>query len=73
MPEEGLSDAAAFPGAAYAPYTNSSYAWNPRGSGVDRARINVPVTLLSSGAAADTQRRASWNAVQVPQLSETVH
>jgi Nicastrin small lobe len=67
VPEEGLSDAAVFPGAAYAPYPNSSYAWNPRGSGVDRARIDVPVTLLSGGAAADAQRRASGNAIQVRQ------
>lgn len=70
VPEEGLSDAAAFPGAAYAPYPNSSYAWNPLGSGVDRARIDVPVTLLSGGAAADAQRRASGNALQVRQLGK---
>lgn len=65
VPEEGLSDAAAFPGAAYAPYPNRSHAWNPRGTGVDRRRIDVPVMLLSGSAAADAQRRASGNAVQV--------
>ena len=70
VPEEGLSDAAVFPGAAYAPYPNSSYVWNPRGSGMDWARIDVPVTLLSGSAAADARRRASGNALQVRQLSE---
>lgn len=72
-PKEGLSDAAAFPGAAYSPYPNSSYAWNLRGSGVDRARIDLPVTLLSGGAAADAQRRASGNAIQVRQLGKSLH
>jgi hypothetical protein len=52
VPEGGLSDAAAFPGAAYAPYPSSSYAWNLRGSG-------------EGNAAADAQRRAAGNAVQV--------
>lgn len=65
MPQEGLSDAAVFPGAAYAPYAGRSYVWNPPGSGVARRRVDVPVMLLEGDAALDAARRASGNAIQV--------
>ena len=65
VPERGASPAPAFPGAAYAPYADRSHAWNPLGSGVDRARHALPVALLQGGAVADAARRAAANAEQV--------
>ena len=60
-----LSSAEPFPGAAYAPYSDPSYVWNPAGSGLGRQRINVPVLLVSNETAADARRRADANGVKV--------
>lgn len=69
VPRAGSSDAATFPGAAYAPYADRSHKWNPLGSELERQRVDVPVMLLDEGrAAADAARRAADNALQVPCL-----
>lgn len=56
-----LSSSDPFPGAAYAPYADKSYVWNPFGSGLSRQRMKVPVLLVSNETAADARRRAAAN------------
>ncbi len=56
------SSAAAFPGAAYAPYAPSSYAWNPYGTGLSRQWWGMPMYFMTEGLANDTVWRADYNA-----------
>ena len=58
------SSAATNPAWQYAPDPRPGYQWNPAGSTVARLKLDVPVMLLGSAAAADAQIRAQQNARQ---------
>ena len=59
------SPADSCPLAAYAPYKESSYAWNPSGTGISSLNIDIPIFHLDEGLMADTQNKAVQNMQQV--------
>ncbi|GLI69868.1 hypothetical protein VaNZ11_014585 [Volvox africanus] len=56
------STAEKFPSAAYALYDNRSYVWNPVGTGFTRQYFGMPIYMLTASLAAETARRAAYNA-----------
>ncbi|CAI5968693.1 unnamed protein product [Closterium sp. NIES-65] len=56
-----LSPASPFPQSPFATYPNTSYAWNPLGSSLDRVSFPLPVSLLSDQATADIRLKAEVN------------
>ena len=59
------SPADSCPLAAYAPYKETSYAWNPSGTGISSLDIDIPIFYLEEGLVATTQDRAVQNMQQV--------
>ena len=59
------SPADSCPLTAYAPYKDSSYAWNPSGTGISSLDIDIPIFHLEEGLVAATQDRAVQNMQQV--------
>ena len=53
------------PLAAYAPYKESSYAWNPSGTGISSLDNDIPIFHLEEGFVAATQDKAAQNMQQV--------
>eukprot|EP00877_Chromochloris_zofingiensis_P006849 jgi/Chrzof1/2417/Cz11g14180.t1 len=56
------SDVPKFPMAAYAPYCQPSYVWNPAGSDVSRQFFPFPMYSLTDTLAKDARERAAYNA-----------
>ena len=61
------------PLAAYHPYKNSSYAWNPSGTGISSLNIDIPIFHLEEGLVAATQDKAVRNMQQVIYLPIRAH
>lgn len=57
----GVSDDEKFPQAEFAPYTDTSYVWNPPGSGIIEQHYNFPVYLLSENGTRTLQQVALEN------------
>ena len=61
-PPESYTTVGPFPGAAYAPYADRSYEWNPGGVPLSLQSFPAPVFLLTPEMAKDAQERAVHNA-----------
>ena len=59
------SPADSCPLAAYAPYKDNIYAWNPSGTGISSIDIDIPIFHLDESLVATTQDRAVQNMQQV--------
>jgi len=59
------SPADKFPLAAYAPYKDSSYPWNPNGSGISDLDIRIPIFYLEESLRASAYSSALQNRQQV--------
>ncbi|KAE8713861.1 Nicastrin [Hibiscus syriacus] len=59
--QKGFSPAQKFPQAAFAPYLNTTYEWNPIGSGIMWKSYNFPVFLLSESSTSALQEIAMKN------------
>ena len=59
------SPADIFPLAAYAPYKDSSYAWNPNGTGISNLDLGIPIFHLDDRLTASAQSSALHNSQQV--------
>ncbi|KAL3698397.1 hypothetical protein R1sor_012473 [Riccia sorocarpa] len=57
----GFSPDAKFPQAAFAPYKEAQYIWNPPGSGVLQQRFNFPVFLLTPESTASVKELIAVN------------
>lgn len=55
------SNAPRFPAAAFAPYADKAYLWNPSGSGINRMYFPFPVHILFDGLAEVATRYATRN------------
>jgi len=60
------SPADKFPLAAYAPYKDSSYPWNPNGSGISDLDMRIPIFYLEESLRASAYSSALQNRQQVP-------
>ncbi|XWS65719.1 hypothetical protein CRYUN_Cryun05aG0137700 [Craigia yunnanensis] len=58
---QGFSPAQKFPQAEFAPYHNTTYEWNPIGSGIMWKSYNFPVFLLSESSTSTLQEIAIKN------------
>ncbi|XP_016685963.1 nicastrin isoform X1 [Gossypium hirsutum] len=58
---KGFSPARKFPQAEFAPYHNTTYEWNPIGSGIMWKSYNFPVFLLSESSTSTLQEIAMKN------------
>ncbi|GMI90404.1 NCT [Hibiscus trionum] len=58
---KGFSPAQKFPQAEFAPYLNTTYEWNPIGSGIMWKSYNFPVFLLSESSTSALQEIAMKN------------
>ncbi|XVF41348.1 hypothetical protein PTKIN_Ptkin01aG0272900 [Pterospermum kingtungense] len=58
---KGFSPAQKFPQAEFAPYHNTTYEWNPIGSGIMWKSYNFPVFLLSESSTSSLQEIAMKN------------
>ncbi|XVE90848.1 hypothetical protein DITRI_Ditri20bG0109100 [Diplodiscus trichospermus] len=58
---KGFSPALKFPQAEFAPYHNTTYEWNPIGSGIMWKSYNFPVFLLSESSTSTLQEVAMKN------------
>eukprot|EP00195_Chlamydomonas_chlamydogama_P012863 CAMPEP_0202894688 /NCGR_PEP_ID=MMETSP1392-20130828/4034_1 /ASSEMBLY_ACC=CAM_ASM_000868 /TAXON_ID=225041 /ORGANISM="Chlamydomonas chlamydogama, Strain SAG 11-48b" /LENGTH=710 /DNA_ID=CAMNT_0049579449 /DNA_START=101 /DNA_END=2233 /DNA_ORIENTATION=+ len=56
-----LSSAPTFPGAFNAPYSNTSYVWNPSGTSLARTFFNFPVMMMSAALANEVATRTQYN------------
>ncbi|DBA90918.1 TPA: hypothetical protein ACH3X1_016125 [Trebouxia sp. C0004] len=56
------SPAAKFPLAAYAPYSQPSFAWNPPGTGLALEEFTFPILLLDNKTAPQAADKAAYNA-----------
>ncbi|OMO49469.1 Nicastrin [Corchorus olitorius] len=56
---KGFSPAQKFPQAQFAPYANTTYEWNPIGSGIMWKSYNFPVFLLSESSTSTLQEIAT--------------
>ena len=59
------SPAAKFPLAAYAPYLQPSFAWNPSGTGLALEEFTLPIMLLDNNTAPQAADKAAYNAQRV--------
>lgn len=59
------SPAAAFPLAAYAPYDQPGFVWNPPGSGLALDEFAFPIMMLDNTTAPAAIEGAAYNAQQV--------
>ena len=59
------SPAEKFPLAAYAPYKDSSYPWNPNGTGISNLDIRIPIFYLEESLRASAYSSALQNRQQV--------
>ena len=59
------SQAAKFPLAAYAPYTQPGFVWNPPGTGLAMEEFGFPIMLLDNTTAPQAAQRAAYNAQHV--------
>ncbi|XP_057496220.1 nicastrin-like isoform X1 [Actinidia eriantha] len=58
---KGFSPDEKFPQAEFSPYRNTSYQWNPFGSGIKRNNYNFPVFLLSESSTPTLKEAAIKN------------
>ena len=59
------SPADKFPLAAHAPYKDSSYPWNPNGTGISNLDIDIPIFHLEDSRSASAKSSALQNSQQV--------
>ncbi len=59
------SPAARFPLAAYAPYSQPAFAWNPSGTGLALEEFTFPIMLLDNDTAPQAADKAAYNAQRV--------
>lgn len=59
------SPAAKFPLAAYAPYLQLGFAWNPSGTGLALEEFIFPIMLLDNNTAPQAADMAAYNARRV--------
>ena len=64
-PPAGVSLAASFPLAAFAPYAAGGYEWNPKGEGLLEEDFSIPIVQLDKAAAVEAARRANDNELKV--------
>lgn len=67
------SPAAAFPLAAYTPYDQPGFVWNPPGSGLALDEFAFPIMLLDHTTAPAAVERAAYNAQQVRLMPDDRH
>ena len=59
------SPAAKFPLAAYAPYSQPGFVWNPFGTGLALEEFTFPIMLLDNNTAPQAADKAAYNAQRV--------
>ncbi len=62
------SPAAKFPLAAYAPYSQPGFVWNPFGTGLALEEFTFPIMLLDNNTAPQAADKAAYNAQRVSVL-----